>query len=844
MNSCTNSPINSCDTLLNISRPGRYLGGEAGSIRKNHADVDIRYALAFPDVYEIGMSHTGSAILYQVLNDVEWIAAERVYCPWPDMAQQLRQHASPLSSLESDTPLAQFDIIGFTLQHELSYTNILHMLDLGGVARRREERSETDPIIIVGGPCAFNPEPLADFIDIALLGDGEEAVVEICAAIRTKRKQGLGRRQICQELRHIKGVYVPELFTPHYNPDGTIRNIEPQLPDYTEVTRRYLADLDTAPYPTKPLIPYMDTVHNRVALEITRGCTRGCRFCQAGYIYRPVRERQAGTIAKLAEEALANSGFDELSLLSLSSGDYSAIEPLLRHLMEQHAEDRVAMSLPSLRVGSLTEELINEIRKVRKTGFTLAPEAGTERLREVINKGIKAEDLLDSARTIYTLGWRLIKLYFMLGLPTETDADLQGIVDLAAAVKRCARGTEGGGDVNVAVSTFVPKAHTPFQWEAQLNLEQTKERLSWLRDALRKKKLRLKWHEAEVSVLEGVFARGDRRLGAVIATATDLGCCFDSWRDFFDFSRWEEALQQNGLTFEFYLRARAMEEILPWDHLSCGIPKEFFARERAKALEQEYTPDCRTAACSQCGVCDFKHIKMRFAAADPTLPPTLPMPQPAALLEGERFKIRLQMSKTGKARFVSHLEFMTVVNRALRRIQAPVRYSAGFHPHPRISFPDALPTGVESLAEIIDIELFRQPDPADFAANLNAELPKDFKVVHAQELPWNSAAPAMTIHTSVYRVPLNPAFPPDLNARIGAALRAESILHTRTRKEKQVEVDLRPDIADLRLDQDGLELTLYKGSPVVIAAYLLRAEQEQVRSMGICKTRVNLKNTL
>ncbi len=838
----------SCDTLLNISRPGRYLGGEAGSIRKNHADVDIRYALAFPDTYEIGMSNMGSAILYQVLNREEWIAAERVYCPWPDMAEHMRQEATPLSTLESNTPLAEFDLIGFTLQHELCYTNILHMLDLSGIPRRRDERSATDPFIIVGGPSAFNPEPLADFIDFALLGDGEEAVVEICNALRTARERKLTRTQTRHELRHIEGVYIPELFTPHYNVDGTIRAIEPLLPDYTTVTRRYLADLDTAPYPTKPLIPYMDTVHNRVALEITRGCTRGCRFCQAGYIYRPVRERQAGTIAKLAEEALANSGFDELSLLSLSSGDYSAIEPLLRHLMEQHAKDRVAMSLPSLRVGSLTEELINEIRKVRKTGFTLAPEAGTERLREVINKGIKAEDLLDSARTIYTLGWRLIKLYFMLGLPTETDADLQGIVDLAAAVKRCARGTEGGGDVNVAVSTFVPKAHTPFQWEAQLNLAQTRERQSWLRDALRKKKLRLKWHEAEVSVLEGVFARGDRRLGAVIASATDLGCCFDSWRDFFDFSRWEEALQQSGLTFEFYLRARAMEEILPWDHLSCGIPKEFFARERAKALRQEYTPDCRTGACSLCGVCDFNHIKPRFAEAAPTLGPTLTstpaLPQPPEVPEEERYKIRLQMSKTGKARFVSHLEFMTVVKRALRRIQAPVRYSAGFHPHPRISFPDALPTGVESEAETIDIELFQPPNVSALHARLNAELPENFTILNVVQIPWNSPTPAASIATSTYRVPRNSAFPADLEERIVDALQAKSIIFTRLKKEKPVEVDLRPDIADIRLHHDALELSLHKGSPVVVTAYLLKADHNQVRSMGLCKTRVTMKSEL
>lgn len=835
--------MTSCDTLLNINRPGRYLGGEAGSIHKNPADVDIRYALAFPDVYEIGMSHMGSAILYQVLNNEERIGAERVYCPWPDMAEQMRRESAPLSTLESDTPLAEFDIIGFTLQHELCYTNILHMLDLSGIPRRREDRCETDPFIIVGGPCAFNPEPLADFIDFALLGDGEEAVVEICNAIHSARAKKLPRMQIRREMRHIAGVYVPELFTPHYHADGTLSAIEPLMSDYTRVMRRFLADLDTAPYPTKPLIPYMNTVHNRVALEIGRGCTRGCRFCQAGYIYRPVREREAATIAGLAETALDNSGFDELSLLSLSSGDYSAIEPLLRHLMEEHADDRVAMSLPSLRVGSLTDELINEIRKVRKTGFTLAPEAGTERLRQVVNKGIKAEDLLASAHTIYTLGWRLIKLYFMLGLPTETREDLEGIVELAAAVKKSARGTEGGGDVNVAVSTFVPKAHTPFQWEAQLNLEQTKERQYWLRDRLKKKKLRLKWHEAELSALEGLFARGDRRLGAVIATAADLGCCFDSWRDFFEFSRWEEALERHDLKLEFYLRARDENEVLPWDHLSCGIPKEFFVRERARGVRLEYTPDCRDGKCSHCGVCDFEQIKMRYAEPDPNLRVSEPADELAeAPAAEERYKVRLQLSKRGKARFVSHLEFMTVVNRALRRIKAPVRYSAGFHPHPRISFPDALPTGVESETEIIDVELFRAPDVSALRTRLNAELPENFAVLSAEEIFWNSPTPAAAIHTSTYRVPRNPDFPADLEERIAAAIEAESIIYTRMKKEKPVEVDLRPDIAALDLHHDALELTLYKGSPVVITAYLLKAEHNQVRSMGICKTRVTMKS--
>ena len=602
------------DALTRVSRPSRYLGGELGSICKTDAGIEVRMALAFPDVYEVGMSHIGFPILYHILNNLEWVAAERVYSPWPDMELWLREHNEPLRSLESSRALADFDIIGFTLQYELSYTNLLTMLQLAGLPLRREQRDEQTPLIVVGGPCAFNPEPLAEFFDVALIGDGEEAIVELVEAVRRGKQEGWDRRRLLDELSTHDGFYVPALFAVDYQDDGCLAQIKPLKEGYSKVRRRFLADLETAAFPTSPIIPFMQTVHNRVAMEIARGCTRGCRFCQAGYIYRPVRERSPQKIKQLIDAALENSGYEEVSLLSLSTGDYSCIEPLLQNLMAQHADDRVAVSLPSLRVGSLTEGLMEEIQKVRKTGFTLAPEAGSERLRAVINKGISAEDLLTTTGDAYRLGWRLIKLYFMQGLPTETDEDLQELIDLAAQVKRSGKGT-GGNDVNVAVSTFVPKPHTPFQWEPQIGIEETLRKQTLLRDGLRKKKLRFKYHEASLSFLEGVFARGDRRLASVLERAVDLGCRFDGWREHFDFEKWQQAFADCGIEPSWYLRARGEVEVLPWDHIDCGVPKKFFQLERQKALTGAATIDCRGGDCHACGVCDFEALRMRLSDA-------------------------------------------------------------------------------------------------------------------------------------------------------------------------------------------------------------------------------------
>lgn len=835
--------IDQTDALIQVSRPSRYLGGELGSICKPDEGIDVRIALAFPDVYEVGMSHIGFPILYNIINSLDWAAAERVYTPWADMEQWLRDHNQPLCSLESSRPLTRFDVVGFTLQYELSYTNLLTMLDLGGLPLRRENRSDEMPLVIVGGPCAYNPEPLADFFDVALIGDGEEAIVELLHLVQQAKAEGWTRRQLLLKLAEIDGFYVPELFDVSYHEDGRIAHTQPLHADHPKVRRRFLADLETAPFPTRPIIPFMETVHNRVAMEIARGCTRGCRFCQAGYIYRPVRERSLEKISELIDESLKNSGYEEISLLSLSSGDYTCIEPLLQQLMARYAGDRVSVSLPSLRVGSLTPELMEEVKKVRKSGFTLAPEAGSERMRQLINKGISADDLLETTRTAYQYGWRLIKLYFMMGLPSETDEDLEGIIELAAQVKKSGKGT-GGNDVNVAVSTFVPKPHTPFQWEAQIGIDETLRKQRLLRDGLRQKKLRFKYHGAESSFLEGVFARGDRRLSAVLERAFELGCRFDGWRECFDYTKWQQVFSDCGVDPEWYLRQRDEDEVLPWDHIDCGVPKRFFLNERHKAFEELATLDCRDGNCHGCDICDFKELKMRILDPPADIEETdTSVPEKSAVEDDpDKFiRIRLTLSKTGRARMVGHLEYLKMFQRALRRANVPIRFSQGFHPNPKVSYLEALPMGVSSEAELIDLELLHSVPVDKIINDINVQLPDGFKIIEGGVIAWKAPSPSAAVASSLYRIPLPEPVATDLDLQVADFLAAKQILVTRVKKGKEKQIDIRPDIIDIARDGDELLVELTKGSPLTVVAQLLNLDVEAVRRLGVRKTGITLK---
>jgi len=817
-----------------VSKPVRYLGQEIHSIKKDPAEVKFKFCLAFPDVYEMGMSHLGIQILYHILNGKEGIACERVFAPWVDMEKVLRDKRIPLSSLESSTPLNQFDMIGFSLQYELCFTNVLNMLDLSDIPLFSKDRDDRFPLIIAGGPLTFNPAPMADFLDAMVIGDGEEVILEICGLLlqwkETKGKETRSNKEdILKSLSHLEGVYVPSLHT-----------------DGHKIRKRVVSDLNQTFFPSCPVIPYMKVIHDRLNIEIARGCKRGCRFCQAGFIHRPYRERSPELIHEILNASLKQTGYEELSLLSLSAGDYSSIGPLLSALMDRFESKKVAVSFPSLRIESVVGQLAEEVKRVRKTGFTIAPEAGTERLRRVINKELDERVLFQGVLDLFSKGWKNIKLYFMMGLPTEKEEDLRGIIELTKKIASLGERQRIHPNVNVSVSTFVPKPHTPFQWESQIPLEEMREKLHFLRDGVKRNHLRFKWQDPHLSFLEGIFSLGNKNLSQVLVEAFRLGCRFDGWSDQFQYSLWKEAFEKTGLKMDVHTRKRKTEDTLPWSFIETGMDAQFLWEEYQRGLEEKISPPCVKENCHRCGICDGKIIAIK--ENDPKEIKTLEkIVKKDIRKKGLKKKIRLKFRKVGEMRFLSHLELMHLFYRASKRADLPLCFSEGFHPMPRIIFGTALPVGMESLMEIVDMECEGKITPLEVKERLNQTLPPGIEILVAEEVPLFFHLSSLS-HPSVYWIPLDHLLAKEeAIPKVKKALDKKDFIVHQERDGKKRSVDIRPLIEKMEIkersgeeSQWGVELVLRKvmgrtAKPIEIVGAILGLEGELLAQCKVIK---------
>ena len=858
-----------------VQRPSRYLGTEVNSVHKDPAQVEVRLALAYPDLYDLGLGNLGLHILYAILNRLPEVWAERVYAPGVDLEEHLRRGKMPLCSLESKTPLAEFDALGFTLQSELTYTNLLNMLDLAGIPLRAAERDAQYPLILAGGPGAFNPEPLADFVDAFALGDGEELVLEIVAALKEFKDKRARREEQWQRLAEIPGLYVPALYPTVTLKDGTIvpasqelagpatnasylAEVEKRLAP--KIVKRVVADLDAAPFPTDYLVPFTPQTHDRVSLEVLRGCTQGCRFCQAGMTTRPVRERRLTTLATLLQQTLERTGYEDISLVSLSTCDYSRVKSLLRQSVALTAPERTSLSLSSLRLDSFSLELADEVSTVRKTGLTFAPEAATDRLRAVINKFLPDEELLEVTRQCYQRGWEVLKLYFMIGLPTEREEDVAAIADLAHRVLREGRKVNRRARLHLGVATFVPKPHTPFQWERQISQAETEAKQDLLRRSLRSRAIKFGRHDPRESYLEGLISRGDRRVGRLLYLAHQLGCKFDAWSEHLNWEAWQEALRrweaEMGVHPDELLRARELDEPLPWDHIDILIPKAWLQADCRRAQEQVWQADCRRGQCQGCGVRDREPVlcatmrrRSREGKEEEATLTLAPPTRPAEPTPVQR--IRFRWARRGLARLLSHRETMNLFIRALRRAKIPLSYSQGFHPTPKLAFGAALPVGMESEAEYADVLLKSRLEPREFQRRLNATLPEGFVVLTAAEVPLRAPALMGEISEVEYEMEVPKVCLDEGRAsaaqQVAEYLAQEEILVERRTKKGARKVDLRPFIADLRVAGEDAERVVLRlcvrdrqgrtARPKEVVQTLLGLEEDQWPRVRVRKVR-------
>ncbi|MCL5103269.1 MAG: TIGR03960 family B12-binding radical SAM protein [Armatimonadetes bacterium] len=848
------------EVLPRVAKPARYTGGELNEIRKPPEEVSVRIALAFPDVYEVGMSNLGLRILYYVLNSQQRISAERVFAPASDMEDEMRTHNIPLFSLESSLPLREFDLVGFSLAYEMSYTSVLNMLDLAGIPVFAGDRTDDDPIILAGGHCASNPEPMADFIDAFAIGDGEEVVLDIARELSAHRGN---RRETLRALSKVDGVYVTSV---HGADASTSSACSPN------VRGRVVWDLERAPFPDTLIVPFTEAVHDRVAVEIMRGCGRGCRFCQAGMITRPVRERSLETLSEQACTLLDNTGYEEVALTSLSSADHSRIGELVRTLIDRHEQDKVGISLPSLRADAGCVHLAAEIQRVRKSGLTFAPEAGTQRLRDVINKNVTEKDLLDAVEAAVECGWRRIKLYFMIGLPTETDEDLQGIGGLVSRVIDMGRKHRTPLTLNITISPFVPKPHTPFQWRAMATLEELDRKISLIRPLLRGKNISLSWHDPRCSRVEAALARGDRQLGVVIHEVWKNGGKLE--QDRFNNDRWLATFDTAGLDIAYYANREIPKDApLPWDHIDVGVSKKFLALEDERANLGETTPDCRFGTCSGCGV--SKALKdacgpsavcppaqagrnAREEGSGAGIPPTNKSltndknPQPATHNpQLPAAKVLFTFTKGEEARWLGHLDLMRVFERAIRMSGIDIIYTEGFNPRAKMSIASALPLGATADNELILIHIAKPVELKDVLSRLNRRLPKGISLTGAEILPEGVRGPTVTGGEFIVEVTL----PEDesaakLQLAIDQLLSLPEIIVRRESENKRRTIDLRPGIESIRIVDlivDGhawIEMKLPHLSFTVKPSEIVEALGQFVpgiRMAGIHRVRLNYR---